>query len=680
MSTQRGAPVPKFSPSVRSHLVIAAVLPVLLLSLVSAAGVFALVREQRDRGVAAKLETVSGFLAESSKVGLLTRRADAIEESIRRALSDSDVRHISVYDWEGQVLGVGGDEEIETIGDARLRIQRGDAAPVALGGGLWATHRVVFHGLDRDADADRDAGDAGSRSPRARVARGEPAGLVRVVLSDARWTSEYRRTLQTGIWIAGLALTAALLMGGLLAQPLLDGISALAQAAVRIGAGDLDVSVPQHHRDELGELGGAFNEMTRQLRQARDQLEAYREHLEQRVAERTRELNAARIDAERTSRAKSEFLANMSHEIRTPLTAVMGYTELLLDDEASLPGEAGRLLEIVHRNGGHLLEIINDILDISKIEAGRLEVERIPMRLIELLSELVSLMRGRAEASGLELSLSFLTPMPSVCVGDPTRVRQSVVNLLSNAIKFTREGSVRMEVRYDADRHIAIIDVIDTGIGIDSERREKLFRPFEQADSSVTRRFGGTGLGLAITQRIAGLLGGDCSAQSTPGRGSRFRFSFAAPIAPGGELVPAEVAGQVTGPSEEETGPGTLNARILLAEDGLDNQRLIGTILRRAGAEVEVADNGLKALDRLQAESFDLVLMDMAMPVMDGYSATRAIRDMGFDVPVIALTAHALSGERERCLEAGCDEYLTKPVDRARLISRARDIIEKRRS
>jgi CheY-like chemotaxis protein len=259
-------------------------------------------------------------------------------------------------------------------------------------------------------------------------------------------------------------------------------------------------------------------------------------------------------------------------------------------------------------------------------------------------------------------------------------VRQSLMNLVGNAIKFTERGWVRLEVRYEAARERAQIDVVDSGIGISPERMGQLFQPFEQADTSVTRRFGGTGLGLAITQRIARLLGGDCTAQSVPSGGSRFSFALAAPLAPGAQLIEP---GGVPAPA----GPGPragrrqlrLDARVLLAEDGPDNRQLIGLILRRAGARVEMVENGALAVERMRREAFDVVLMDVAMPVMDGYTATRTLREMGVDVPILALTAHALSGERERCLEAGCDEYLTKPIDRVLLIEQIQQLLERKR-
>jgi len=435
--------------------------------------------------------------------------------------------------------------------------------------------------------------------------------------------------------------------------------------------------VPDLGAGELGELGRAFNDMTRQLSRVHGELETHRATLEQKVAERTIELEAARNDAQRANRSKSAFLANMSHEIRTPMTAILGYADLLLDEEMQLGEEPRRLLEIVRRNGGHLLDVLNDILDLSKIEAGRLEVELIPTSLVHIVSEIASLMRVRADEKGIALEVSFATPIPSEVLSDPTRIRQAVVNLLGNAIKFTERGSVKLRVSYDPEHEGAQIEVRDTGIGIAPEKHANLFRAFEQADSSITRRFGGTGLGLAITKRIAILLGGDCTVESESGQGSAFSFTLKAKPTPGSRLLQvfgeAELHGEARRPSGAEE---RIHARILLAEDGPDNQRLISMMLRKAGAEVSVVENGQMALERAAGESFDLILMDMAMPVMDGYTAARSLRARGVATPIVALTAHALAGEREKCLGAGCDAYLTKPIDRFALLTSIRGLLE----
>jgi CheY-like chemotaxis protein len=332
----------------------------------------------------------------------------------------------------------------------------------------------------------------------------------------------------------------------------------------------------------------------------------------------------------------------------------------------------------VRRNGGHLLDVLNDILDLSKIEAGRISIELIPTNLVHIVAEIASLMRVRADEKGLALEVEFATPMPSEVRSDPTRIRQSVVNLLGNAIKFTERGSVRIRLRYEPATALATIEVRDTGIGIAPEKCANLFRAFEQADSSITRRFGGTGLGLAITKRIAVLLGGDCEVVSEPGRGSTFTFTLQAEPTSDSRMLSSFDQELEREPRHASACAEPIRARILLAEDGPDNQRLISMMLRKAGADVFVVENGRMAIERACAEPFDLVLMDMAMPVMDGYTAARSLRERGVRVPIVALTAHALAGEREKCLEAGCNAYLTKPIDRAALLSSIRALLEER--
>jgi signal transduction histidine kinase/CheY-like chemotaxis protein len=478
------------------------------------------------------------------------------------------------------------------------------------------------------------------------------------------------------------ALVLAAVLAGLAARSWRQqtrGIAALGGTMQRVGAGDLGAQVPELGAGEIGNLGRAFNEMIEQLGRVHGELEAHRATLEQKVAERTIELEAARNEAQRANRSKSDFLANMSHEIRTPMTAILGYADLLLDDEMQLGEEPRRLLEIVRRNGGHLLDVLNDILDLSKIEAGRLEVEEIPASLVHVVSEIASLMRIRADEKGIALEVYFDTPIPSEVYSDPTRMRQAVVNLLGNAIKFTERGHVRIRVHFDPPTEMARIDVEDTGIGIAPEKKATLFRAFEQADSSITRRFGGTGLGLAITKRIAVLLGGDCTVESEVGRGSTFSFKLAAKPTPDARML--KVFGEAELDRETRRPSSTaepIRARILLAEDGPDNQRLISMMLRKAGAEVAVAENGQMAVDRARLERFDLILMDMAMPIMDGYTAARSLRELGIDIPIVALTAHALAGEREKCLAAGCNAYLTKPIDRPDLLAQIRALLEAR--
>jgi signal transduction histidine kinase/DNA-binding response OmpR family regulator len=429
------------------------------------------------------------------------------------------------------------------------------------------------------------------------------------------------------------------------------------------------------NEDELGVLLKCFNEMLDEIQRRDEQLQSHRDHLEDEVSARTEELlrvNAELLEAkdraEAASRAKSAFLANMSHEIRTPMTAIVGFADVMLEPDQTL-SDRQDCLQVIRRNGAHLLDLINDILDLSKIEADKMTVERIDVELPQLVAEVVSLMRPRATEKGLRFEVIFSDPTPKVIKTDPLRLRQVLVNLLGNAVKFTASGRIGLTVALAQDSGRVRFGISDSGIGIAPNQVERLFQTFTQADESMTRRFGGTGLGLTISKRLATLLGGDITVQSTVGVGSVFTIE----IDPG----PLDSIEMLTGVSESllgsyihETPVKTtcLHGRILFAEDGPDNQRLISTHLRKAGADVTIANNGKEALAWMVSERFDLVLMDMQMPVLDGYAAASKMRQMGFTLPIVALTAHAMADDRAKCLAAGCSDYLTKPIDKDKLL------------
>jgi len=380
-------------------------------------------------------------------------------------------------------------------------------------------------------------------------------------------------------------------------------------------------------------------------------------------------------EAQTANRTKSEFLANMSHEIRTPLTAIIGYAELV---EHSLPEHAAadtvQSLRTIRRNGDHLLQIINDILDLSKIEAEQLAILREPVALCDLMREVVRLLEGRAREKGIELRLIFRGLVPETLHTDALRLKQVLINLIGNAIKFTDQGSVEFTVEVvEGEAHAALeFRVTDTGIGMTRQQLNRLFQPFTQADASTSRRFGGTGLGLAISQRIAKKLGGGIEVTSELGVGSTFTLRL--PLTP--EECARLIRPNLNAPAATEARQRSLRfsraCQILLAEDGLDNQRLIRRLLESAGATVRVADDGVAACEAVesgQGSPFDVILMDMQMPRLDGYAATRRLRKVGCTTPIIALTANAMAGDSEKCLLAGCDDYLAKPITRDRLLA-----------
>ena len=411
--------------------------------------------------------------------------------------------------------------------------------------------------------------------------------------------------------------------------------------------------------------------------------------LESKVSQRTaaleeqhQELEIAKQGAEIASRSKSEFLANMSHEIRTPMTAILGYADLLMDPDPSVV-DYQDCIDTIRRNGKHLLMIINDILDLSKIEAGKMTVERINCSPHEILADVHSLMRVRADGKGLKLGVECLGPIPRTIQSDPVRLRQILINLVGNAIKFTEHGGIRITAKLgnapDADTPQIRFEVIDTGIGMTQGQIDKIFNPFSQANTSTTRKFGGTGLGLTISKQFAEMLDGDIAIMSTPEQGTSFVVTVATGPLDGVEMIEgsnemvvrAKQAGATT---HNISGKPLDKTRILLAEDGPDNQRLITFILKKWGASVSLAESGKIALDKaIEAwkddKPFDVILMDMQMPEMDGYTATRKLRKQGYKGPIIALTAHAMAQVRQMCLDAGCDNYATKPIDKDKLLA-----------
>lgn len=406
-------------------------------------------------------------------------------------------------------------------------------------------------------------------------------------------------------------------------------------------------------------------------KEAEAQLREYSRALEESNAS----LQEVSEKARAAARTKTEFLANVSHEIRTPMTAILGYADILNERIEDL--EDREALGIIREHGRYLLQIVNDILDLSTIEAGRIELNFRRISVFQLLHHVQELMRVRAHEKGLSLTVEYPERMPAVVRTDPVRLRQILINLLSNAIKFTERGGVRIRVEYHLDPGLPVleIEIRDTGVGMNEAKLAALFEPFTQTDCITRRRYAGAGLGLSISRRLAEMLGGTISVESQEGMGSTFRVVVATGLMDDLRMISAEEGlAFLKAPEEALMGPERLNLRVLLAEDNRTNQRLVRHLLEKLGAWVGVAENGREAVDtalaaRERGEPYDVVLMDVQMPGLDGHAAARELRRHGYDGPIIALTAHALERDREAALDAGCDDHCTKPIDRHQLVA-----------
>ncbi|MEI9815253.1 MAG: ATP-binding protein [Acidobacteriota bacterium] len=475
-----------------------------------------------------------------------------------------------------------------------------------------------------------------------------------------RHTLDWREFVLLAVAVGGVATVVSRFSIRMLSRPLV----LLERGITSVGEGRLELIQVSPTGDEIESLGESFNRMIRALAASQEQIRQHQELLEERIRERTSELEKAMQGALVASQAKSEFLANMSHELRTPMNGLLGMLDLVLDGPVN--GEDRENVEIAQRCAYSLLGLLNDILDLSKIEAGRMMLERVPFAVKTVLEECLLPHTASAHQKGIGLSYECAPDAALRVVGDPLRLRQIVNNLVSNAIKFTEGGSVRVKQtasRRSDGKAIIRVEVADTGGGIPADKLGLIFDKFTQADSSITRKHGGTGLGLAITKKLAELHEGTIRVESQVGKGSTFTVELAYDAVV--EQSPVPVAAPATAAP-------TGKASLLLVEDNPVNQRVVLAMLRKKGYTIDVANNGQEALDMLETmgDKIDLILMDVQMPVLDGLETTRAIRrdSRWSHLPIIAMTAHAMTGDRERCLKAGMDAYLSKPVQTAHLI------------
>ncbi|QEY62424.1 response regulator [Metapseudomonas lalkuanensis] len=575
-------------------------------------------------------QLIASQLAPAAEYGVVTGNLEVLEGLLQASLGTPHVRFLEVRDRADNILVYL--EQQESLEKTGTQVEVFHAPIIQQQLHLQA-RRTYARGDGRSNDSNY-------------------LGRVVVGMSNDAFSSRQQEILLKATVLAVIALLLTFLLARRLATRLSQPISAMGDAVKAIQDGNYNASLPVVDDSELGDLGRHINNLASGLEQA-----------SQEQQQAMGQLIKAREEAEMANRAKSDFLAMMSHELRTPMNGVLGMLQLL--ETTEMTDEQAEYAALATESTEHLLKVINDILDFSRIERGALELERIPFNLLDLILGSVQVFQHSAQQRGLTLTLDTQEGLERVEVhGDPTRLRQILVNLVGNALKFTEEGGIKVETRWQAlDSEVLWLTcaVHDSGIGIPPDRLEHMFDAFQQADHSISRRYGGTGLGLPIARTLAERMGGTLRAESHEGSGSIFTLEIPLPFRPqSSETLTDQAHGH---------GAGT-GQHVLLVEDNPVNQTVIEAMLRSLGYQVSLVGDGAQAVHQASRHHYAAILMDCRLPVLDGYEATRQIRQMngGATLPIIALTANALQGDREACLAAGMNDYLAKPFKRADLL------------